>query len=82
MGMSRTRPAAYESWPTSSPVPGGQAPEVPPDNPLTTKEGWKTFVARSPQPPVLLNTSELQLCQRGGPQNWSGDATTTPICRW
>jgi hypothetical protein len=59
MGMSRTRPTAYESWPRSSPAPGGQAPEVPPDNPLTSKEGWRTFVARSPQPP-LLSKAELQ----------------------
>jgi hypothetical protein len=33
--------------------------EVPPDNPLTTKEGWGAFVRHAPEPPVLLTAKEL-----------------------
>ncbi|MCO6004924.1 ATP-binding protein [Actinoallomurus purpureus] len=33
--------------------------EVPPDNPLTTKEGWGAFVRHAPEPPMLLTADEL-----------------------
>ncbi|WP_046776132.1 TniB family NTP-binding protein [Streptomyces yangpuensis] len=32
--------------------------EPPPDNPLTTKEGWRRFVEHEPAPPVLLSAAE------------------------
>ena len=33
--------------------------DVPPDNPLTTKEGWGAFVRHTSEPPTLLTTKEL-----------------------
>jgi hypothetical protein len=33
--------------------------DVPPDNPLTTKEGWGAFVRHTPEPPALLSAEEL-----------------------
>ncbi|GAA0445155.1 hypothetical protein Acor_80530 [Acrocarpospora corrugata] len=33
--------------------------EVPPDNPLTTKEGWAEFALRHVEPPVLLPPEQL-----------------------
>jgi hypothetical protein len=57
--MSRTRPTAFNSWPSSSTDAMHDNADVPPDNPLTTKEGWSAFVARTPQPPALLSAQEL-----------------------
>ncbi|MFJ4869463.1 TniB family NTP-binding protein [Streptomyces sp. NPDC088757] len=34
------------------------AKQAPPDNPLTTKEGWRHFVCHEPVPPPLLTASE------------------------
>jgi hypothetical protein len=33
--------------------------DVPPDNPLTTKEGWGAFVRHTPEPPTLLSNEKL-----------------------
>jgi hypothetical protein len=33
--------------------------DVPPDDPLTTKEGWGAFVRHTPEPPTLLSTEKL-----------------------
>ncbi len=33
--------------------------DVPPDNPLTTKEGWGSFVRHTPEPPSLLSREKL-----------------------
>ena len=40
--------------------PSGEAgDQAPPDDPLTTKEGWRRFVDHQPDPPVLLEASAL-----------------------
>jgi hypothetical protein len=51
--MTRTRPTAFHP-PTSAET----AEEIPPDNPLTTKEGWSAFVRRAPEPPRLRGGAE------------------------
>ncbi len=33
--------------------------EIGPDNPLTTKEGWRRFVDKAPEPPALLDGDAL-----------------------
>jgi DNA transposition AAA+ family ATPase len=33
--------------------------DVPPDSPLTTKEGWAAFVRHTPEPPKLLSPRQL-----------------------
>jgi hypothetical protein len=33
--------------------------DLPPDNPLTTKEGWGALVRHAPEPPTLLSTEKL-----------------------
>ncbi|WP_222721272.1 TniB family NTP-binding protein [Actinomadura sp. HBU206391] len=33
--------------------------DVPPDTPLTTREGWSAFVRHTPEPPTLLSLKEL-----------------------
>jgi Bacterial TniB protein len=33
--------------------------DVPPDSPLTTKEGWDAFVRHTPEPPTLLSANKL-----------------------
>jgi hypothetical protein len=43
---------------TPSPPAPDTAAEVPPDNPLTTKEGWHHFVDHEPVPPRLLTAGE------------------------
>ena len=59
--MSRTRPTAFENWPFSPSSSPSPEREVPPDNPLTTKEGWRTFVGHAPQPPQLTRAELLAL---------------------
>jgi AAA domain len=59
--MSRTRPTAFENWPFSPSSSHSPEREVPPDNPLTTKEGWRTFVGHAPQPPQLTRVELLAL---------------------
>nr|WSX49812.1 ATP-binding protein [Streptomyces sp. NBC_00974] len=45
--------------PVPSPRPNTGTPEeLPPDSPLTTKEGWRHFVGHDPIPPRLLPASE------------------------
>lgn len=38
-------------------VPQATEQELPPDSPLTTKEGWRRFVEHEPCPPALLTTA-------------------------
>ncbi|MGW2311196.1 TniB family NTP-binding protein [Actinomadura luteofluorescens] len=40
-------------------VPGDEDDHVPPDAPLTTKEGWRRFVDYQPHPPALLPAEGL-----------------------
>ncbi|MFE7972298.1 TniB family NTP-binding protein [Streptomyces shenzhenensis] len=42
----------------NSPYPSAPAAKAPPDNPLTTKEGWRHFVGHEPVPPRLLTAGE------------------------
>lgn len=48
----RNRPTAFD---TPSPAFTDQ---IPPDNPLTTKEGWSAFVRRTPEPPTVLSAQQ------------------------
>ncbi|MFB4309049.1 TniB family NTP-binding protein [Actinomadura sp. GTD37] len=34
--------------------------DVPPDSPLTTKEGWASFVRHTPEPPEMLSPRQLE----------------------
>ncbi|MCH7230281.1 ATP-binding protein [Glycomyces sp. L485] len=45
-------------------TPNDQSDEVPPDHPLTTKEGWRAFVELDPAPPELLPDGELAALHR------------------
>ncbi|MFE0602242.1 TniB family NTP-binding protein [Streptomyces sp. NPDC058892] len=42
----------------NSPSPSAPAAKAPPDNPLTTKEGWRHFVDHEPVPPRMLTAGE------------------------
>ncbi|MFE7757187.1 TniB family NTP-binding protein [Streptomyces sp. NPDC057429] len=54
----RSRKVAM-SKPVPSPRPSTGTPEeLPPDSPLTTKEGWRHFVGHDPVPPRLLPAAE------------------------
>lgn len=55
----RTRATSFEIWPASPDLPQGE--EVPPDQPLTTKEGWRSFVDHTPHPPELGKAELLAL---------------------
>jgi Bacterial TniB protein len=51
--MKRTRPTSFDP-----PISAETTQEIPPDNPLTTKEGWSAFVRRTPEPPKLYSTAQ------------------------
>ncbi|MEU0869915.1 ATP-binding protein [Nocardia brasiliensis] len=51
---TRRRKPAYT--PTAA---GSTATEIPPDSPLTTKEGWSRFVRHTPTPPPLLGATQV-----------------------
>ncbi|TMR90205.1 hypothetical protein [Nonomuraea basaltis] len=70
----------FDPWPALSDATGGGDDEVPPDAPLTTKEGWRLFVDYQPTPPVLLSADQLLALSRreraaydeaGGDLHWS-----------
>ncbi|MDQ0959189.1 DNA-binding NtrC family response regulator [Streptomyces sp. B4I13] len=42
----------------NTPSPSAPDPEAPPDNPLTSKEGWRHFVDHEPVPPRPLTAAE------------------------
>jgi hypothetical protein len=67
----------YNQRPDASPTLDD---DVPPDNPLTTKEGAGAFVRHTPEPPTLLSTEKLAAA--AGPTTTRCCGTTTPICRW
>jgi hypothetical protein len=53
------------------------------DNPLTTKEGWRRFVDKQPDPPTLLTEDALAgLDEPAGRATTRPVSTTTPTCRW
>ena len=57
--MTRTRKPTRRRKPAYTPVATVNTIEVPPDSPLTTKEGWAAFVRHTPQPPQSLTASPL-----------------------
>ena len=57
--MTRTRKPTRRRKPAYTPVATVNPIEVPPDSPLTTKEGWAAFVRHTPQPPQSLTASPL-----------------------
>ncbi|MEU0485213.1 hypothetical protein ABZ260_39295 [Streptosporangium sp. NPDC006013] len=54
---------SFDAWPDFPGADGGGG-QVPPDAPLTTKEGWRHFVDYQPTPPVLLAADELLALSR------------------
>ena len=58
-GYDRTRKPTRRRKPAYTPVATANTIEVPPDSPLTTKEGWAAFVRHTPQPPQSLTASPL-----------------------
>ncbi|YCK40239.1 TniB family NTP-binding protein [Actinomadura sp. ATCC 39365] len=54
----------FDPWPALADATGGGDDEVPPDAPLTTKEGWRLFVDYQPTPPVLLAPDQMLALSR------------------
>ncbi|HWS34690.1 MAG TPA: hypothetical protein VN408_18360 [Actinoplanes sp.] len=54
-----------------------------PDDPPTTKEGWRRFVDYQPEGPALITAEQRLACPAA---NWSPmtrpAANTMPNCRW